>query len=65
MKRLGLFTGKIYTQEDFDNDKIHECCVCLTDSEAADTEYVVDKHITYHHERCINCYGCPESQSTF
>lgn len=64
MKRLGLFTGKIYTQEDFDADTIRECCACLTDSEAADTEYVVDKHLSYR-EHCVNCYGCPESQTTF
>lgn len=64
MKRLGLFTGKIYTEDDFKEDKIHECCVCISDSGAADTEYVVDKHLSYR-DRCTNCYGCPESRTTF
>lgn len=62
MKRLGLFTGKVYTQEDFDNHNIHECCLCITDSEAEDTEYIVNKHLS-HMEECRRCYGCPESRS--
>ena len=62
MKRLGFFTGKIYGEEDFNTDSIRECCLSITDSQAEDTEYIVDKYAACH-SNCYGCYGCPEGQS--
>lgn len=39
MKRLGMYTGKIY-DEDYDRSKIKECCVLLSDEYAENEAYI-------------------------
>ena len=61
MKRLGFYSGRIYTQEDYNNDRIHECCHQLSDSQANDENYC-DELFERYHKKCDGCHGCPESQ---
>ena len=61
MKRLGCFTGKIYTQENFELHKIEECARCISDEQANDENFI---KTTYEriHKNCEFCIGCPESR---
>lgn len=61
MKRLGHFTGKIYTEEDFKQHNIHECCVMITDEQSADNKFVKDT-FTRMHIDCLGCIECQESR---
>lgn len=61
MKRLGLYSGRIYTQEDVDNYRIRECCLVLRDVEAENEQYVTEQYIKRHVD-CSGCSGCPESR---
>ena len=62
MKRIGIFSGKIYSQEDYDNDDIHECCLVLTSEEEKYTEdQMTELHIKLM-QKCDGCYGCPASR---
>jgi hypothetical protein len=61
MKRLGIFTGRIYDEEDFWADCIKECCRVLKDEEAEDISVITSVY-TREHINCIGCNGCPESQ---
>lgn len=59
MKRLGMFSGKVYEESEVKN--MNECGVCITDEEAND-----DNFITNHHMKdlmhCVNCFGCPRAK---
>ena len=59
MKRQGLFTGKIYTEEDFVEFRIKECCTLVPDEDCTDEK----NKARYEkiHRDCIGCIGgCPE-----
>jgi len=64
MYRIGMFTGNVYSQEDYDKDKIRECCICMSPSLKYDEayrqakEYQEAKNIT----ECMKCYGCEEAK---
>lgn len=65
MKRVGIFTGKVYSQEDYDVHRIHECCICV------DPAYEEEEGIRRAKERqmvrkllvCAECNECEESLS--
>ena len=59
MKRLGQFSGKIYSEEEAKDMK--ECGVILSDSEASDEEFINEHHIK-DLQHCLVCMGCPLSQ---
>lgn len=61
MKRLGLFTGKIY-EDGYDAALIEECCLCLSDKQAEDAAFV-EQMRTKSSEKCARCMGCPASQT--
>ena len=58
--RLGCFTGKIYTQEDFDLHKIEECALLIDPSKANDDNFIKTTYARIH-KNCETCVGCPES----
>ena len=60
MKRLGKFTKTIY-DENYDFSNCPECCVCLTDEEANNEEFINKHHIKDLMD-CVTCMGCPASQ---
>lgn len=57
MKRLGLFTGRIY-EEGCDVNNIEECCVLVSDEQIVDKIFVEKKR----QEHCCGCHGCPSSR---
>ena len=59
MKRLGMYTGRIY---DGDSIRTLECTVPLTNEEAADEVIVADKYATLHNAWCIDCTYCSLSR---
>ena len=59
MKRLGVFSGKIY-DEDYDTNKIEECCFLITSEQAQDKDFCKVK--IKRKNVCLNCMGCPVSQ---
>ena len=59
MKRLGMYSGKIY-ESDYDVNQIEECCLCISDEEANNKEWIANKH-SEHVGECSNCFSCPLS----
>lgn len=54
MKRLGKWTGRIYTEEDPHSSK--ECCTCITDEQAKDEAFISAQR-TQDLIDCIDCSG--------
>lgn len=61
MYRLGKFTGKIYTEEDFNTHKINECCLLITEDQSKNEQFIKDTYDRLYKE-CDGCKGCPESR---
>lgn len=62
MKRLGLFTGKVYDST-MDKCNMKECCLVLpTDTDISDDD--IKTMYEMHHKTCIemNCHQCEESR---
>lgn len=59
MKRLGVYTGKIYSENDYKEHKIDECAIIITDEQANDHNFIKSKYERIHNN-CVNCIGCPE-----
>ena len=55
MKRLGLFSGKIYNEDEVKT--MNECGLCMTDEQAHNTEFI-EKMRDENLDKCINCFGC-------
>lgn len=53
MKRLGKFTGQVY-DENYDFSKCPECCVCISDEQAEDEQFIQNQHM----KDLIDCLGC-------
>ena len=64
MKRLGAFSGKIYTEEDFKSHNINECCRVISDEESKNEQFIKNTY-TKIHENCSDCQGCPESMKRY
>lgn len=58
MKRLGKYTGKIYSDEE--KSEIRECCLCISDEQAENEEFVKQRHFD-DLRTCVLCGGCPEA----
>lgn len=58
MKRLGMFSGNIYTVEEFYT--VEECCVCLSEEMENDKEFL-EQLKTTNKVKCLSCFGCPKS----
>ena len=58
--RLGKFTGKLYS-EDYDFSKCPECCLCISDSQAKDEEFI-SRQKAKNLVTCLSCMGCPASK---
>lgn len=57
MKRVGIFSGRVYDEKDFTDFMIKECCYLVTDEEIGTLECLAKW--TKRHERCEGCSGCP------
>ena len=62
MKRLGMWTGRIYVTDGHEFPKTGECTVPITDEQAADEQYIADKYKLLHSYWCVerNCTYCLE-----
>lgn len=62
MKRVGIFSGTVYSQEDYDNDRIKECCICVSPS-ASDQEAAIEREKEYAQtQKAMNCSRCMACQ---
>lgn len=57
MARLGKFTGTVYS-DDYDFSRCPECCLCLTDEQANDPEFLKEQR-NKSLLQCVTCFGCP------
>ena len=64
MIRIGIYTGKTYSQEDYNNHSIKECCVVASPTVTAiqSIEDAKQKAAFKKILSCENCWGCEESQ---
>lgn len=57
MRRIGIYTGKIYSEEDFRNNKINECAMCI--DPALDNDSSIEEVKTRQRIRkLMNCSYC-------
>lgn len=61
MKRLGIFTGRVY-DEHYDLNKIKECCREISDETANNPNLVKFIYLT-EKQNCEGCFGCPASRN--
>ena len=62
MKRLGLFTGKVYN-DNCDLSIVKECCLLISDKQASDDAFIQREHAKYS-KKCARCMGCPEAKKS-
>lgn len=60
MKRMGIYSGKIY--EDNDENMHRECCLVLTEAEAKLDKIRLKLLQWKHNWQCKGCHACPEAQ---
>lgn len=58
MKRLGMFTGRIY-DSNIKISEIEECCLQIPDEMVDNEEYMKKKKLE-NTIKCEGCKGCPE-----
>lgn len=58
MKRLGRYSGKIYSEEEV--AKMQECGLIITDEQSEDEKYILEKR-EENLKDCRGCFGCPIS----
>lgn len=56
MKRLGKFSGKIYSEEEIKT--MQECGYAISDEQANDPEYIKELYSIVSSD-CATCRGCP------
>lgn len=68
MLRVGFFTGKLYSQEDFDKDRIKECAVVVRPFENGDDlEKIQEAKVFAQVHKiayCNDCKSCEEARKT-
>lgn len=55
MRRLGKYTGRIYTDDEI--KEMQECGICIGDEESPSLS-------AKDRLDCLACHGCPESQKS-
>ncbi len=60
MQRIGKFTHRIYSEEDYNFSVIHECTIVLPDS--CETEKDLQEILEIPTLQCEDCYGCPNAK---
>jgi len=60
MKRLGKYTGTIYS-EDYDFRNCPECCLVISEEEANDENFINERKA----KNRLNCVMCVASNSPF
>lgn len=60
MKKFGLFSGRIYEDNEVG---MQECGMCITDEQASDSDFIFELR-TKHLASCMKCFGCPMAQQS-
>lgn len=60
MYRVGIYSGRVYSQTDFDNGKIKECAIVYHSKSEARTATKTPRYAAAH-QRCVGCAQCQES----
>lgn len=63
MKRVGIFTGKVYSDEDYNNKDIHECAICI-DPALPENEGIEKAKERQVIEKLMVCNGCSECEES-
>lgn len=58
MKRLGKYSGRIYSEDE--KWEIEECSLIITDEQSEDEKYILEKR-EENLKDCRGCFGCPIS----
>ena len=62
MKRLGMYSGRIYKENEIKD--MEECGLMISDEQANDKEWIANRH-SEHIGQCSNCFGCPLKQRDY
>jgi len=60
MYRVGVYTGRVYTQTDFENNKIRECALVYASRKEARCATKSPRYAAAH-QKCVGCAQCQES----
>lgn len=60
MYRVGIYSGRVYSQTDFDNGKIKECAIVYHSKSEARSATKTSR-FRNSHQKCEGCHNCPES----
>lgn len=60
MIRVGLFSGRIYEEKEFENDEIHECAKTFPDLDR--DKAIAFSRTNFPKQECYECKACEESQ---
>ena len=58
MNKIGVFTGKLYSEEDREKGRINECALTVTTTISEAKEMRLKNKETY----CKGCFVCEESR---
>lgn len=59
MKRIGMFTKRIYSQEEYDHFATPECCVVIPNCCKSDKDILEYTDLLQLGKECGQCLGCP------
>lgn len=63
MIRVGMYTGNVYSQEDYDNHRIKECCVVASPSLPA-SRSLEEAKAKASYKRILNCGTCQQCEAS-
>lgn len=64
MIRVGIYTGHVYSQEDYDQQKIKECCVVASPS-LPKSRSIEDAKEKASYKKILNCSGCHQCEASY
>lgn len=62
MNRIGMFTKRIYSQEEHDHFAPPECCVVIPDCCRTDSDILEYADTIQLGKDCLKCLGCPAAK---
>jgi len=65
MIRVGFYTGNTYSQEDYDNHTIKECCIAVSPSSDSNESLNLAKDEALYKRitQCGSCHQCEASKN--
>ena len=63
MIRVGMYTGNVYSQDDYDNDRIKECCIVANPSLPA-SRSLEEAKAKASYKKILNCGTCHQCEAS-